>query len=190
MKKSRVILISPLELSNYSIDKFVSGLRKEYEYLVNKVGISKRIPFVIEGGFGIENYDNYDEWKASVIEMSLEGNLRSYYPVEILMCYDTKCNMIVGIIGVRYLPKEVMDRDIFGVISMTILEGYRRYGVGTSIIKWLIENRLRQSFDRVIVSHVDYNLVSKYFILNMDGKFVDRVDIDDKTLFRYEIPLR
>ena len=113
--RQRLEIREPLVGDWYKLQKFVESLRIEYDNFVAEFG-SKRIgPFVIEGGYGLENCKSIFEWLEQLKEMEkVENNSVSMCPTKVFVVYDNKDNEIVGVVGVRFIPESVRCCDVYG----------------------------------------------------------------------------
>lgn len=176
----------------YKLCEFVKALRIEHENFVTEFGSEIFGPFVIEGGYGLENCESAFEWLEHL--KRLEDNLGTLFPVEVYLVVDKVDNEVVGIVGLRFVDDDLVCHDLFGNVAMTIALEHRRFGIGSFVMDWVMRNWkemssrvLGKTSNKIRVSHRETNLASKEFITGLGGEFVDKVKMSKDLIWRYKI---
>lgn len=143
----------------------------------------------LNGGGGILNYDNVEDWLKHLEIMSSEDTCPSdRVPSNTYLCVNEK-DKIVGMCNIRHNVSLDYLINKAGHIGYSIDPSERRKGYGKEQLRLALIEAKKLGIDRVLVTCNEQNIGSKNTIIANGGVFEDKRydEIDNEMMERYWI---
>lgn len=140
---------------------------------------------LINGGCGIEQVGNYDEW-LEYLDKVIHNMIHNRVPSYIYFAIRKNDLKIVGIINVRcYIKKQLLING--GHIGYSVAPSERNKGYSKTILKLGLEKARELGIFKVLMVCRDDNIISEKTIKSCGGKFSKSIEFNNKLYKHYYI---